>query len=480
MSLVWIIDDEPAICWALRKNLEADLHKVQVFAAAEPALKQLSTNLAKPDLVLMDVRLPGIDGIDALQQMAHKSPNLPVIVMTAFGDLQTAVKAVHAEAFEYVTKPFDLEAMLQSVKRALNQGNVEENRVETTEPNRVSSNLLIGSSAVMQAVYKRIAVAAKSDIPILIEGERGTGKELVAAMIHRFSSRSNQPFLPTTPTASPLSDFDAELFGVISNEQAPPTILRSGVLALAGHGTVLIDEVGDVPLAVQAKLHRTIESRQFVRIGDNASQDLQSRLLFSTNRDLEQLLKDGEMREDLYSLLSVYKITLPPLRQRRDDIDALAIAFLAKHAQSKRLTISEEAMCELRNRDWPGNVRELKLAIDHAVLVATGAVIHLEDLPPIAINKSLSTLNVSQQQRLEEGIKQWAQTQLESVSHSSEQPPSEEYLGTLFDDLMAVVEPPLIRSVLDHFKGNRAAAAIQLGLHRSTLRQKMRRYDMEK
>ncbi len=248
---------------------------------------------------------------------------------------------------------------------------------------------------------------------------------------------------------------------------------------MANRGTVLIDEVGDLSLAVQAKIHRTLESHQYLRVGDSVAQSLLCRLVFSTHRDLDQLVQDGEIREDLYSHLNVFKITLPPLRNRREDIESLVNAFLAKHHQTRRLSVSDKAMRELSSRSWPGNVRELKFAIDHAALVATGSMIEVEDLPAEATSKNVSQMNATTRKKLEELVKLWSQTHLDAIAPDSDRLPSDEYLGTLLDDLLAVVEPPLIRSVLEHYKGNRAAAAVQLGLHRSTLRQKMRRYDME-
>ena len=255
MSDIWIVDDEPAICWALRTNLEEDRHRVKVFSTGESFLKDIEKGT--PDLVLLDVRLPGVSGLELLKRLRGDHPRLPVIVMTAFGDISTAVQAVQGSAFEYLTKPFDLEEALQTIRKALAQSHLKP--LSPKGSSDLSSDVSLGKSAAMQSVYKQIAVAATTDSSLLIEGEEGTGKNLVAVMIHRFSSRNTQPLLMTSSTPGKDFEFETELFGSggLGLDTLQP--LRTGLLELAGQGTLVIDDVGSISLANQQKILRAIE-----------------------------------------------------------------------------------------------------------------------------------------------------------------------------------------------------------------------------
>ena len=275
MSTIWIVDDEPAICWALRTNLEADRHVVEIFSASEPVIRALRDQL--PDLILLDVRLPGISGLELLDAIKKDHPNLPVILMTAFGDLKTAVQAVHGAAFEYLTKPFDLEVALQAIRRALAQRHLRPANLSPTPKNQSDfptqlsqspeAEMILGKSPAIQAVYKQIAMASSIDSIVLIEGEEGTGKNLVADRIHRFSRRKDQPFLMISAIPGKDLEFETELFGSGRSDTDQLQPLRTGLLELANEGTVLIDEVGAASLTNQLRLIRAIESQSFCRIG---------------------------------------------------------------------------------------------------------------------------------------------------------------------------------------------------------------------
>ena len=481
MSLIWIIDDEPAICWALKTNLEDDRHEVEVFSAAEPALKALKKK--QPELILLDVRLPGASGLDVLEHLRKSSQQIPVILMTAFGDLQTAVQAVQSDAFEYLTKPFDLEKALLAVRRALAQ------RQMRSDPNALSQNdpqepeLILGKSTAMQNVYKQIARAAAMDSTLLVEGEEGTGKNLAAVMIHRFSARQNSPMLSTSAIPGRDLEFEIEIFGAgqLGSDALAP--LRTGLLELAGEGTLLIDEVGAISLANQLRLIRAIENQSFCRVGDTETKQLWCRILFTSSHNIAKLVSEGELDRRLASHLEVFKITLPPLRERPEDIAPMVRKFLHSKSLPAGTQITKAALEELLRRSWPGNVRELKLTIERSALKATGGIIQFEDLPPELPVAQLEGLCPESQSLLETYVTTWTTEKLQQLDSLEQKNPSSNeenpLPGTLYEDFLNVVEPSLLKAVLDHHAGNRAAAASTLGLHRSTLRQKTRRYRLE-
>lgn len=478
MSTVWIIDDEPAICWALRKNLEVEKHDVHVYSSAEPAIASIGRG-RDPDLVLLDVRLPGMDGLKALSAIKERIPDLPVIIMTAFGDLETAVTAVQGKAFEYLTKPFDLDEVLQTVRRGLYQSQLTiASASETSGVTR--SGLLLGQSPTMQAIYKQIAIAAKSDSTVLIEGEQGTGKSLVAAMIHRFSSRHACPFLPAFTTHDRDSDFDSELFGERNSDRSV-TLTRTGLFELAAGGTVVIEEIGNLSPSTQAKLLRTMETREYYGVGDSVAKPLNCRMLFTTTLDLERLIDDKDIDNRLASQLAVHRISLPSLREHREDIPEMVTSFLNVHPNIKGIRITDRAIQELQQRDWiTGNVRELKQTLEKAAIAATGGVIQVEDLPEERSDLEKHQHGSTRQQQLVDAVRSWVEERLAAaVSEKSLNQNELGATGILYDECLTVVEPPLLRGVLEHYHGNRVAAASHLGLHRSTLRQKMKRYDID-
>jgi DNA-binding NtrC family response regulator len=479
VSTVWIIDDEPAICWALRKNLELERHRVEVFSSAEMATKRLGLSDA-PDVLMLDVRLPGMDGLTLLESLRRSHPELAVIMMTAFGDLESAVKAVRGGAFEYLTKPFNLEDALATVRRAIHQKLLQSQARETRSPDPFQSELLLGKSPAMQSVFKQIAIAAKTDSTVLLEGEEGTGKSLVATMIHRFSQRHDQPFLPTSSTVDNDSELEAEWFGAISHREPTVQPIRTGLLELARGGTVLIDEVGAISFGLQIKLLHALESKTFHRMGDSIAQPLHCRVLFTSVPTLEKLVAEGEVDRRLAAHLEVFRIQLPPLRQRKEDIATMVRVFLQSRSVDQPLQITPRALEELERRDWLGNVRELKQTLERAAIRATGSMIQLEDLPGEKVGPQHQLSRSFRQTGLEDAVAQWAS---ERLSQDAMRPlattETSEWTGTLYEDCLNVIEPPLLRSVLEFHHNNRAAAATHLGLHRSTLRQKMRRYDIE-
>ena len=468
MSRILIVDDEASICWAFRESL-ADLgHDVQVASSAEQGL-QIADGVPL-DAVVLDVRLPGTDGLTAMKELQARIGSAPIIIITAFGNLDTAVRAMEGGAFDYLVKPFDLDQVTTVVLRALEQ---RKDRNVTADPQATNGpETLIGASPAMQSLFKSIALVARADVPVLITGESGTGKELVARAIHRHSGRGNGPFLPICVAALSPSLVEGEIFGHQKGSFTGATHDRKGLLELAGGGTVLLDEVGDIPTNLQVKLLRAIEHREVTPVGDARPRLTDIRVIAATNRPLDELMASGQFREDLFFRLSVFQIHIPPLRDRREDITALAEHFLRRcrlpNAADTRL--SADVLAELSARPWAGNVRELRNAIEHAAIVARGRPIRTEHLPP-AVPSSPST-GVPGVQSIKEQISRW--TGEESRTNGSE--PVE---ASLYERFLDLVEPPLLRAVLVQCRGNRAAAAQMLGIHRATLRQKLRKHGVE-
>ena len=466
MSHVLVVDDEPAICWGFRELLRGEGHEVTIASSAEEALKVAPKCL--PDTIVLDVRLPGMDGLSALKQLKAKSNDAPVVVMTAFGNLETAVRAVEEGAFDYLTKPFELSDANDVVRRALEHRHATRTASpEGDSDDAALAETIVGSSPAMQAVFKQIAFVAQSDAPVLITGESGTGKELVARAIHRHSPRSSEPFMPVSLAAMNEASVESELFGHVKGAFLGATAERKGILEIAGSGTILLDEIGDVPTAVQLKLLRTIEHQEIVPVGSAEPRQCGFRVVAATNRDLGRLIEEGLFREDLYFRLGVVKIELPPLRERPEDIPDLARHFLSLMAgKSTDGTLSSSALLELSGRPWPGNVRELRNVVEHAAIMSRGGTIEASHLPPA---DSTTTRSASSSDVLQREIVRWASEQLQPLDGAGSE-------AALYEDVLQLVEPPLLNAVLAHCRNNRAAAARLLGLHRATLRQKLKNH----
>ncbi|TMQ31515.1 MAG: sigma-54-dependent Fis family transcriptional regulator, partial [Planctomycetota bacterium] len=327
MSHILIIDDEEAVCWALERALAGEGHQVAVASSAEEGFELAARK--PPEAVVLDVRLPGMDGLTALGRLRQITHDAPVIVVTAFGNLNTAVRAVEGGAFDYLAKPFDLQQALDAVARALARPRLQNHLPADAAP-ATGPEEIIGHSAAMQLVFKRIALVAPRDACVLITGESGTGKELVARAIHRHSQRRERPFLPVHLAALNPGLVESELFGHVKGAFTGATQARPGLLALADGGTVFLDELGDIPLSVQVKLLRVLEHNEVLPVGGNQAERLNIRVLAATHQDLPRLVSANAFRHDLFFRLNVFQIHLPPLRERRDDIPALAEHFLRR------------------------------------------------------------------------------------------------------------------------------------------------------
>jgi two-component system nitrogen regulation response regulator GlnG len=466
MSHVLIVDDEPSICWGFRELLTDEGYDVSVASSAEEAF--VLADRSVPDAVVLDVRLPGRDGLSTIQDLRRRIGPAPIIVITAFGNLDTAVRALEEGAYDYLTKPFDLEQICDVLRRALRRSGASGAEPAAEEPASVSE-IFIGTSPAMQAVFKQIALVAPSDVPVLITGESGTGKELVAQAIHRHSRRKDAPFLPTCLAALSEGVIESELFGHVRGAFTGAEQARQGLLELADGGTVFLDEIGDVPLPVQVKLLRAIEQHEVTPVGDARARRTDFRVLAATHRALGELVAQGEFREDLFYRLGVFHIHVPPLRERVEDIPLLARGFLRTATGDGRTPdLSAGALAELASRRWPGNVRELRNAVERAALMSRGGEIEADHFAPAAATSGKVVRTSVEELQL--ATANWT---CEQLDRETERGAADVASGDLLERFLRAVEPPLLKAVLARCGGNRAAAAKVLGIHRATLRQKL-------
>lgn len=472
MAEIWIVDDEPSICWALQKTLKKEGHHVRVFPAAEPFLQSLENQqIAKPRLLMLDVRLPGQSGIEVLRRMSSEFPQIPVIMMTAFGDLKVAVEAIQGRAFEYLTKPFSLEEGLHSIQRALKQKPPSRPPSDSELIRQLKQETLLGNSRAMQEVYKQIAVAANIETPVFIEGESGTGKSLVASMIHRFSRRCGGPFLAYRTVEESKFQGALDLFGMADASNESP--VQTGLLELAAGGTLVIEEIGDLPATTQSQILAALETGCFTAVGGSQPINLKVRLLFTSSQGLENLERDGDILPALRSQLDVCAIRIPPLRERIEDIRELSEGFLSVASEGRPMAIAESAIEQLVHRSWFGNVRQLRQAIQYGAVRAKGGVIQLEDLP-VEPRHGSSTPD-THDQLLRTATKRWISQRITPISGDAGTPSATQE-GFLYEECIALVEEAMIEQMMQEMGGNRAAVAQRLGMHRSTLRQKMKRF----
>ena len=467
MSRILVVDDEPAIGWSLKEILSDQGHHVAVAADIPQAVA--AAGATAPDAILLDVRLGDQDGIRSLPEIRAAAGPVPVVVMTAFGDLDTAVRAVHAGAFDYLVKPFDLERVSEVVTRALAERDVPHATVNEPAP----AVELVGSSPVMQEVFKQVALVAVSDLPVLVTGPAGSGKQVVARAIHAHSPRRDKPLVTTNLAALAPGAIEGELFGLAAGSLSAAATGRPGLFELADGGTIILDEIGEAPSDVQVKLLGVLETGVVTRVGEAAGRSVDVRVIATTNRDLAEQLAAGTFREDLVRQLGVFPIRMPPLAERLDDIPALAGQFLARHFAGRGLpdglpALSPEFLAVLRAQPWPGNVRELKHAIEHAAVVSRGSTLRPEHLPepqPRPVAGAASNLAAAAT-RVGVAVKEWSAAA------------RREFAGLPEPDLhhraVQLLEGTLLREALAHTGGNRTAAAKLLGLDRATLRTKLK------
>lgn len=466
-STVIVVDDEAAICWGFQQLLSDHGHHVLTASSAEEGLR-LAAEEPNVVLVVLDVRLPGMDGIAALPKFRAATGNAPVVVMTAFGDLETAVSAVRGGASDYLTKPFTLESATRVCLRAIRPDplRVDPLRAETSAETAMTTSTLVGRSPAMQQLFRQIALVADSDLSVMVTGETGVGKELVAAAIHQNSRRASGPYLAVAPATLSETVLESELFGHVRGAFTGATDHRDGLFQLADGGTVLLDEIGDLNRSAQVKLLRVIEQGEFTPVGDVRPRKCDVRVIAATNRDLTEAVTNGDFREDLLYRLAAVSIHVPPLRDRRQDIPILCQHFLSRLGYPGAAdAIDADLADRLGKRDWNGNVRELRNAVEHASVIARGRPLRIDDFPD---SQTSSPSGEASRATLDMVIRQWTRSQLDQ----SGAVPIED----LHERLLAAIEPAALEVVLEHTGGNRAAAAQLLGIHRGTLRERIKRY----
>ncbi len=381
---ILIADDSAAIREVLRDALADEGYDVVEAASGTEVLEAFNGDEeGRPDLTLMDVRMPGKDGLEVLRSLREShNAELPVIVMTGFGSASVAIEAMKLGAFDYIAKPFELEEVTVAIERFLERRDLSDRVVRLiAESNR--DEILIGDSLAMQQVYKTVGRVARSDATVLVLGETGTGKELVATVMHRNSTYASGPLIKVNCASLPETLLESELFGHEKGAFTGAVVQRKGRFELANKGTIFLDEIGETTLSTQKKLLRVIQEREFERVGGTSTIKVDTRVVAATNKDLVREMEAGHFREDLYYRLNVITIDLPPLRERRTDIPLLVEHFLHKHRYGRGAAparISHEAMAVLQSHDWPGNVRELENTIERAVIMSRGGIIAAEHI----------------------------------------------------------------------------------------------------
>ena len=455
---VWILDDDRSIRWVLEKSLsKTGLHTVS-FENGDDLLHRLEHE--SPDAIISDIRMPGISGLELLSTIRERYPELPVIIMTAHSDLDSAVSSYSRGAFEYLPKPFDIEEAVAMTQRALEHARAKniDKTAEVIEKNQD----IIGEAPAMQEVFRAIGRLANSNISVLINGESGTGKELVAHALHRHSPRKDRPFIPLNVAAIPKELIESELFGHEKGAFTGATQQRTGRFEQANGGTLFLDEIGDMPADTQTRLLRVLSDGEFYRVGGHTSIKVDVRIIAATHQNLEKLVQEHQFREDLFHRLNVIRIHLPRLSDRREDIPKLASHFLksaAEELQVEPKLLRPETEKYLVGLSWPGNVRQLENFCRWITVMASSREVYLTDLPPEFSEQEIDSSSISNWTL---ALQNWADQQL-SLGNTS-----------ILDEATPMFERTLIDIALKHTGGRRRDAANLLGWGRNTLTRKIK------
>ncbi|MCJ8317095.1 nitrogen regulation protein NR(I) [Idiomarina sp.] len=461
---LWIIDDDESIRWVLEKAFANSRYRVRTFSDSATFFSELEQS--QPSVVMTDIRMPGDDGLAVLKRLQENYPGMPVVVMTAHSDLDTTVKAFQGGAFEYLPKPFDIDEALTTVDRALRHA--AENKQGSQQARTAKVPEIIGEAPAMQDVFRAIGRLSSSSVSVLLTGETGTGKELVARALHKHSPRADKPFIALNMAAIPADLIESELFGHERGAFTGADKKRMGRFEQANGGTLFLDEIGDMPLSVQTRLLRVLAEGQFYPVGAHQPIEVDVRVIAATHRSLEALVAKGQFRDDLYHRLNVIRLKLPPLRERKNDIPMLVEHFLESAANELHVTakkLSKEAMAALKNYRWPGNVRQLENTCRWLTVMAPGQRVGVDDLPEDIVAKD--------------------DTRTESVAVINRET-LDSWLGLLSDELAAIpddntdvltqyqrrLEQIALEHALARFDGHKQKAARWLGWGRNTLTRK--------
>ena len=469
MQTILIVDDDKSIRYSLKRMLEENF-SVLTAQNGDEALARVKEST--PDLIIMDIKMPGRSGIEVLKEIKLIDPKSLVILMTAYGTTETAIEAMKYGAFDYILKPFPIPQMKELVQKAITLRKLMKEGVSyASEPDQQKEEeQIIGSSPKMQEIYKVIGQVAPSDVTVLLRGESGTGKELMARAIYQHSLRSNQLFLPINCAAIPDTLLESELFGHEKGAFTGAISRRIGKLEQCQGGTIFLDEIGDMSLSTQAKLLRILQEKSFERLGGRETIRVDIRFIVATNKDLEEAISKGEFREDLYYRLNVVSIKIPPLRERKEDIPALVSYFLRKFNRElkKRVVgITPGAMEKISFYGWPGNVRQLENVLKRAMLLCQGELI-LDDQLLLEVEERRESGEVRDRRTFENLV----DSLFEELTGN---PLAQEGL-----DMVSAIEKGLIIRALQKTNGNQVQAASLLGINRSTLRGRMDRYHIKK
>ena len=460
---VWIVDDDRSIRWVLEKALQQEGLTTVSFENADSVMQRLSRQ--QPDVIISDIRMPGASGLDLLAKLREQYPRLPVIIMTAHSDLDSAVASYQGGAFEYLPKPFDVDEAVSLVKRALQHAQEQQSLAAPAEVARTPE--IIGEAPAMQEVFRAIGRLSHSNITVLINGESGTGKELVAHALHRHSPRASSPFIALNMAAIPKDLMESELFGHEKGAFTGAANQRRGRFAQADGGSLFLDEIGDMPADTQTRLLRVLADGEFYRVGGHTPVKVDVRIIAATHQNLESLVQAGKFREDLFHRLNVIRIHIPRLADRREDIPTLARHFLARAAQELAVEpklLKTETEDYLKNLPWPGNVRQMENTCRWITVMASGREVHIDDLPPELLTQPQELSPVS---NWEQALRHWADQSLARGQTS------------LLDSAVPTFERIMIETALKHTAGRRRDAALLLGWGRNTLTRKIKELDMK-
>jgi len=461
---VWIVDDDSSIRWVLEKAFASANISTASFESAKNLLIALDHN--QPEVIISDIRMPDIDGITLLNSISKDYSNIPVIIMTAHSDLDSAVSAYKGGAFEYLPKPFDMDEAVTLTKRALSHAREQTAKRQQKETTPLSAGL-IGEAPAMQEVFRTIGRLSRSSISVLINGESGTGKELVAHALHSHSPRINAPFIPLNMAAIPKDLIESELFGHEKGAFTGANAVRQGRFEQAHGGTLFLDEIGDMPLEVQTRLLRVLSDGQFYRVGGHSPIQVDVRIIAATHQNLEERVNNGEFREDLFHRLNVIRIQLPSLRERKEDIEQLSQHFLKQAANELSVevkTLSKKATAALQSCQWPGNVRQLENICRFLTVMASGQEILLEDLPNELTKRSIQ-IN-SQSSSWQAALSDWMDQELAQGR------------SAILDTAQPEFEKIMLERALLFTQGHKQDAAKKLGWGRNTLTRKLKELDI--
>ncbi|MCX5701400.1 MAG: sigma-54 dependent transcriptional regulator [Candidatus Omnitrophica bacterium] len=474
-----VVDDTPVLLEMVKDFLEEEGYAVKTAISGQEALQAIEED--KPDAVIMDIKMPGMSGLDALSEIKKKDPQATVIMMTAYGTTQTAIEAMKRGAYDYITKPFKNEEVKALIKKALEAGRLMKEKVFLrTDPDNLDGVCIIGKSSPMLDIYKTIGKVAESNATVSIRGESGTGKELVARAIFQNSLRRDKPFLAVNCAAIPESLLESELFGHARGSFTGAINKRVGKFQQCEGGTIFLDEIGDMSLSTQAKILRVLQEHTFQPVGSEETSEVDVRVITSTNKDLWRAIEAGQFREDLYYRLKVVTLYMPPLRQRKEDIPLLVDYFLQKFNREFNKSIKNihpDAMSFLSGYDWPGNVRELENAIQTAVVMAKKEILFLEDFP-VLLGKPKESVPAPVPALGEGAADNYADKFKELLAPIIKEPSI--FLDSgLYKKMAGSLEKTLLETVLNLNNKNQVQSAKVMGISRNTLRALMKEHGLE-